>query len=227
MPIPLLAAAAIPSVIKGGLGIYQMLRSNNIQPKQLSPEMQERLATARNLASANMPGYALAQQNINNSTAGAVNNMRELSTSGIAKLGTLAGINANQNEALDKLDMNNTQFQASQMQNLQNTLQDVSNKKEQFQNEADGAKSALLGAGIQNIQGGISDVAGMYVDEKNNQQLLEALKTNQNLFGMGNQQQGTSTTGVGNNFNFNPNNFNPNANPNFFNRYKKQINFGK
>ena len=149
-------ALGIPSVLQAGLGLFQLAKTGKVKPRELSNEYKEVTDTQRNLAQGNMVGYAQAQNNIDASTAGAFRNLQDLGNSTTNKLATLAGINSNQLEAEGNLATANTAYQTDQKQNLMNVLRDQSDKKDEYMREAEATKSALTGAGIQNIFGGVS-----------------------------------------------------------------------
>ena len=186
MPIPLaLGIAAGAGILKSGLGFLQQAKGKKMLKKTVDPGYKipkgfgENLAQAEQMARTGMPSqqYNQAQQNISRNVGTGV---RALSRSANPAAG-VAGLVRAQNDATLGLDVSNA---AARRQNI---LQAMGARREmagqqlaqqQYQqnryfdkvNEA----NARIGAGTQNIFGGLSDIgtagimSGMGSKDKNN-----------------------------------------------------------
>jgi hypothetical protein len=173
MPLPLAAMglAAIPSLAQGIAGAFQYAKGNRmnvVRPEYNIPnEVLEATANARQLAGANMfAGQQLAQNNISRSTANTVNAAQQAATSSSGLLAAITAANQNENQSMNQLAAQAGQFKIQNQQALNQQLgqqaqyQDKAwdwNKKQKFVEESD-AKRALMGAGMQNIMGGLQGI---------------------------------------------------------------------
>lgn len=156
-----MVGALIGAGAKAGLGIYQLIKSGKVKPQDLTPEMKERLQGARIAAKGEMPGLGKAKADILGAQAGGVKSIQETGTSNASRLGAIAGLNQNTQSQMSDLGVKDAQFRIGQQDKLSQTLQNVSDKKDQYSDAAAATKSALLGAGIQNISGGLNEGLGI------------------------------------------------------------------
>jgi hypothetical protein len=110
----------------------------------------EAVQIARNKASmGEAPGSELARQDIQQSTAGQIQNIKEAGGGGVNALGAIAKTGMSEQAALRDLAKTNLQYQENADQNLQGSLMGQSqNKANLLQQQA-----ALKGAGLQSMVG--------------------------------------------------------------------------
>ncbi len=181
--------------LAGGKAIYggiQTAKGNKLAKQAVRPTYeipsavndQLKIAKAQAL-NARLPGQSQAEENIQGGVQTGIRAAQESGNNPAAIMATISALNANQNEANQGLAVKGAEFQQQNISNLQNTLgnyaqyQDKAfgyNQDEPYKNKA-AAAEALKGAGIQNIQSGISDAAGIGMQASAN-------KTNQTSGGM-------------------------------------------
>ena len=135
---------------------------------------QESLATARSMAGASVrPGNQYAIDSINRNAGTGLNFLRRGVSSGSQLLAGAQGVNANTNQALMNNAAQNAAFKFNATQNLQDTLGRFAQYQEKafYENEMKpyqekvAVKNALIGAGLQNITGGIQDFANQEMQQ--------------------------------------------------------------
>lgn len=171
MAIPLVAAAAIPSIVKGIGGIFDIFGGNRRARRNVRPVAQVNENYLKNVALAEQMGrqglpqqqYNLGLQNINRNQSAALG---ALSRSANPNAG-LQGLLRASNDATMGLDvqnanarLNNQRFAFGQRNNLANEQQRVFdwNQKGKYLEEAQAA-SQQINAGKQNAMGGLTDLS--------------------------------------------------------------------
>jgi len=171
MPLPLLAAAAIPSVVKGISGAFQMFKGNKLAKNNTRPtyeipqEFKDNLAMAENMAQVGLPQqqYNTSLNNINRNQAGALGVLSRSANAGAG----LAGLLRQTNSATMNLDaqdasarLNNQRFAMGQRGVLgqQQLAKQSWDKMQRYQENANAA-AALKGAGMQNAFGALDGLA--------------------------------------------------------------------
>lgn len=176
MPLPMLAGLAIssiPSIFKMIQGASQLGKAKKMKverPTYQTPnEVLDATSMYRQLAGTNrLAGQSYAEDNINKSTSTSIRSAANAGGSSAQILSTIAGLNANENEATNQLQVQGAQ---NQMQNQGRLGQQLGvqagyrdkefeyNKDQPFQDAAN-TRSALYGAGQQNLMGGLDGLAG-------------------------------------------------------------------
>jgi hypothetical protein len=135
---------------------------------ELSNELIENVATARNMANSNMPGMGNATNNIFASTASA-NRAAQLAGGSNNALAAIGAASANEANLLSNLADQNATYRTQMQGNLSNQLSKLAEeKRNQWQyNKADkytedsAAKSALTGAAMTNRHAGITGLSNL------------------------------------------------------------------
>jgi hypothetical protein len=160
MALPLAIAAAVPGLFKLGAGIVQGIRANKLKPEDfqyIPPALRENLASQRNRArSARMPGQSLAESNIRQSTANAMNAAGGGSLAD--KIAAAQGLVAQEQNALAGVGAQAAQFQVGEERALQGLMQDQARLQAQNQQRFEQTKLGLKDASMRNMFGGLSDV---------------------------------------------------------------------
>lgn len=193
--LSLLMSAGV-GAIKSGFGAWQFgkgkrLEEENVRPEyQIPDEVFEALRSVQaQMQQFELPGQDLIEQNLSESTAGAIRSAREFSASPAAA--SQAAIQAYASEMRAKRDIG---IEAADRQDrLKDTYREALavlsgyrdkafqiNEMDPYQ-EAMAASSAMKGAGIQNIFSGLSDIAGVGVNAlssgEGDPNLLNIIKT--------------------------------------------------
>lgn len=173
MPAPLLLPAiiaAIPALAKMGQGIGQgikgkKLAKQNVRPNyQIPGEFQQNLAIAENMGRVGLPSqqYNQAQQNFQRNQSGA---LRQFGRMGNPR--GLAGIVRAGNDATMGLDVADAQARMANQRSAmgfrgqmgqQQLAKQQWDKFQKYGENADAA-AALMGAGRQNVMGGLSELS--------------------------------------------------------------------
>lgn len=190
-----LTISLLLSGAKAGFGAIQAHRGNKLAKQAIRPTYNipsaenNYLANAQAMAqNSRLPGQSAIEENIGGSTAGAIRAGQE-SGDPVAQMALLAGVNANQNQALTNVGVQGAQMQQQNKMNLQGALQNYAgyqdkafdiNSMQQFQDKTKAA-SALKGAGIQNLWGGLENIGGSLMqksgqnaEKKNYEEMIKA-----------------------------------------------------
>lgn len=142
---------------------------NPVRPTYSVPgAVTEAVDTARMGANALFPGYGMAQNNIQGSTANAVRSAQQAG-SGNNVLATIAAAQGNEANSMNSLAASNANFLFGQRLNLQNALfnragyQDKAwdyNQRQKYDEEA-AAKAALKESGMQNQNNALGGLASV------------------------------------------------------------------
>ncbi|NET30652.1 MAG: hypothetical protein F6K19_01435 [Cyanothece sp. SIO1E1] len=167
MPLPV---GAITAGVKGALGLGQLLfgAKKKIRPRkslEMPSAIKEADVVSENLAnSQQMAGYGQAKQNIRSGTANAISSAVKNAGSGANALAAITAIQNNENDALAGLDARNAGFLQDAKQRRVGFLSGKANMDLAVQRdkiaaiqERDQRKASLMGAGLQNIMGGLND----------------------------------------------------------------------
>lgn len=171
MALPLLAAAAIPSVVKGVAGIFDIFGGKRRARRNIRPTAQVNENYLKNVALAEQMGRTgLPQEQYNRSLQNIGRNQATALTSLSRSANPTAGIQGllrASNDATLGLDaqdaaarLNNQRFSFGQRANLAQDQQRVWdwNKRDKFQEEA-AAAGQQIGSGKQNAFGALTDLS--------------------------------------------------------------------
>lgn len=200
MPFPVLAAAGlVGGAIKGIAGLFQKHKGNKLLAANPRPtydipkEVFQNQGIAQQLSASGLPSeqYAQAQQNIQRQQSGAI----QAAQTRRGGLGLIGNIQQRTNDATLGLDVQNAKMKVQNMQGLMNANSQVAGYRDKaFQlnklqpyNENRAYAMSLLGAGNQNIAGGIDTALGGFVNQY-------AFGGGSGLFGGGRRRSGA---GVG------------------------------
>lgn len=165
MPIPLAAlaiGAGVQGVAKIAQGISQKRKAKKLKESTfIPPALLEAERLARNQENTTRyAGQDVDENNIRQATATGISNVNKAATSSADALNmgsAIVGREQNQMRQLGKtLQMYKEQGRQSRRQALREKAYAQARNKQTFEE----AKSALTGASIQNIYGGISDIGG-------------------------------------------------------------------
>ena len=182
MPLPIIAA--IPGLVKAGLGIYQTIRGSRMNPKrptyEIPGQVGEELAMSRQEAYGRMPGALYAQDRINENTASGQYALQRGVTNSSQLLSGIAQLQMQRNIASRGLMESEANDSFRRTQNLRRSLgvmatykdkQFQLNKMEPYQDAAR-TKAALIQSGLINSFSGLGEAGSsmMMADYRNKQQ---------------------------------------------------------
>lgn len=191
MPLPL--AAMIPGVLKGGLGLLQLIKGGKMKPQRpdytIPGEITEEEKLARQLAGGRMFGIQQAEERVRQQGAGAELGLRRGSTSSSQYLAGLAAIQANTNAAERGLLEAEAGDKYRRLANLSRSLNVSAQYKDKefelnkLQSYLDKArtKAALTQSGLLNLFGGATDVAGGITSSQRNAEMMKYLMGRGNI----------------------------------------------
>jgi len=191
IPLALSAVAqGVPELIKTGIGVAQYIGGRKMdmpRPKYEIPQGQlQALGQARSLASSQeMQGQSQAEQALNQQLALGGQLAMQTADSSASALGALqnmfANRMANQNSLAGQAESSYLNRQAAVTDQLANTAQYQQAKfawdKQQPYLDTMAAKSANIGAGLQNMVGGLEGIGGAVAGYGMNKALLDSLGT--------------------------------------------------
>lgn len=165
MPLPLLLAAALPSLFQFGSGLLQGSQAGKVRPDlALPPGQAEELAARRQAANSQvMPGQTQVEASIRQGASQALNNATQAGNSSSNILATGAAINQNQNNAFNALSVNAANYQQQQKEKLNQALLRKAQLENERRQEANVAKSALTEGSARNIFGGLSGISSTLI----------------------------------------------------------------
>lgn len=154
---------------QSALGIYQLLRARKVKKDNYVPEsLQQNIAEAEALSSKNKyVGQESDEANVRKNTANAISQAREGTNSSANLLNFVSGAQSKQNQAMNQIGQKAMQFQQVNRQNAQNLRGQRANIEMDNMRRFWAAKSALKGAGIQNLMQGQASIhqgAGQFLD---------------------------------------------------------------
>ena len=176
MPIPLLAAVGMGASAAGGLGksilgITQLIKGRRMKPKRPEYNIPDEILENKGLRQANlnarMAGAAQAEQNIQQSGAQYMQNVRQAGTSSSSVLANAGLAQATANRALQGLQAQEAQDYQRRASELERTNRIVSqfrdkafqlNEMEPYLDEAR-TKAALTQGGLKNVFSGMEDIS--------------------------------------------------------------------
>ncbi len=196
-----LTISLILSGAKAGFGALQAHKGNKLAKQAVRPSYQipsavnQYLANAQTMAqNQRLPGQSAIEENISGSTAQGVRAAQESANNPAALMATIAALNANQNNALTDVGVKGAEMQQNNQMNLQGALQNYAgyqdkafdiNQMQPYQQKA-AAATALKGAGIQNIWGGVENAGGTLMnmsaqnaDKKKYEAMIQAFLSSQ------------------------------------------------
>jgi len=191
MPLPLILGAA-GSLIKSGLGVYQNIKANEINPQRVdykgSKSVGDQLATVKQLYNSRGAGFAAAQDKIAQSQANTLASGARNATDSASLLALAQGSQDQSDNALVDLATRESQAKVGLLDNLQAAYDKMTqddrmiyqDQLAKYQDDV-AAKAALRGSGIQNMVGGLGDIASLGMQ---NDQLKE-LKGMNKFSGLG------------------------------------------
>ena len=172
MPLPFAAIAAIPSVIKGIQGISQGIKGRkmakaNIRPEyQIPKEFQQNLAIAENMGRVGLPQqqYNQGLQNIQRSQTAGLRQIGRMgrggNVAGLARAGMDATVNLDVQDANARMRNQQTAMGYRGQMGQQKLAKQQWDKFAKYQEDA-AAAEGLMGAGRQNVMGGLTDLANV------------------------------------------------------------------
>jgi hypothetical protein len=170
---PAIAAALIsaaPSVIKGISGIFQgakgskLARQNKRPTYEIPKEFQQNLAIAENMGRVGLPQqqYNQAQQNFQRNQAGALRQFGRMGNprglAGLVRAGNDATMNLDVADANARMASQRAAMGYRGQMGQQQLAKQQWDKLSKYQENAQAA-SALMGAGRQNVMGGLSELS--------------------------------------------------------------------
>ena len=174
-----LILSAATGVAKAGVGAWQFGKGRRMERETVRPEYEiptevfEALRSVQGqMGQYELPGQDLIEQNLGESTAGAIRSAREFSASPAAA--TQAAIQAYSSEMREKRNLGISA--ATRQDRLKDTYRQVLGLLSEYRDKAFdinemqpyeasvAAASAMKGAGIQNLLSGFSDVVGVGVN---------------------------------------------------------------
>lgn len=169
-----LAAFAVPGILQGALGLGQLIAGSGMNPKRpaykIPAAAQEELAMSRMQQNARMPGVNYAEQRIGQNSAAAGYGLNRAATNPNQILNGLASIQMNANIAsrgLMEAEASDAIRRESNLRRSLGVMASYQDKKWQLDKmnpfmDAARTKAALVGGGLQNLSGGISQtLSGM------------------------------------------------------------------
>jgi len=209
MAIPSALIAAIPAIAQGVTGVYQTVKGNQLEkqagerPEYEIPEevLQALEATRTRANQTRLPGQSAIESQIKASTASTAGRMSEAAGSSSELLGALAQAGLGEQQNMMNLGIKSAQLQDQRQAELIDFLKKMgSYRDKEFQanemnpwQEAMAASSAMKGSGMQNIFAGVSDVAGIGLNQVTNDQIEKIL----GLLGGSNSQANTGGVDLG------------------------------
>ncbi len=198
----------VSSLVQGVSGIAQLAKAKKVKPRAVDQGFVDNVDLSRNLMKADKaPGQTQAETSIRSNAAQTAEAIQETGSGLNNKLAALSSVNKNTNDSFEGLSSQAERFRMQNVDRFQNSVQQLANAKQQAENEASATKSALQGAGLQNlfqgIQGSISNVAQNLPDKfysgiGGNDRKLEMMKTMLALKESGiDPTQQDQTTGIG------------------------------
>lgn len=154
---------------QSALGIWQLIRAKKLKKDDyIPPSLQTNIAEAETLAGKNKyttQSYDEAQ--VKRNSANAVSRGAEATNSSANLLNMVSGVQSKENDAMNQIGNKALQFQMVNRQNAQNLRGQRAGLELENMKRFWAQKSALKGAGIQNIMGGqdrIHQGAGTFLD---------------------------------------------------------------
>lgn len=209
-PFTMMAIAqGIPALLQAGTGVAQFISGNRMRKDLVRPEYQipaaakAALGQARSLASSQeMAGMSQAENEMNQILSLGVQSAQQTAGSSSEALGAVTNMFANrmrqQNSLAGQAAQDYMRRQADVTQQLGNmaTYQDKQWQLNEMQPFLDAAAtaSAMGGAGMQNMMGGLQGLGGAIGGAYANKALLDAAKSGNVTNFAGDNQQKTLTT---------------------------------
>jgi len=157
-----LIGAGIGAGAKLIMGANQRAQAKKLKPNDyLPPGALENNILARYMLNATTyPGQEQDQARNDQTTANAVGQLQKNAKSGTDILNSAALIQARGTKSNNDIAQRYQQFKQGALSRLMGSNQQLAGYQNQNQQQYLAAKSALLGAGLQNIYGGINDIGG-------------------------------------------------------------------
>lgn len=177
MPLPLMAIGAgisgLSAIGKMIFGAKQNKMANKINPSWsqyvTSPFAKQQLATAQNAFGGRMAGAQSLENNIYGNQASTQSNINRNATSSAQALALAGGVQGQTNDAFQNLQIKEGQNQTNMLGNLNNAYgqliqegdKEYQSKMQKFMLDTQ-QQAALRESGVQNIAGGVNDIAGLF-----------------------------------------------------------------
>lgn len=161
MPIPLLLAA-LPALFKAGEGLSQ-LGTKVKRADTVTPAEREQLASLRNRANSALPGLGVYRNQLASGQAATLANAGRVSASGADLLAAGAAADAQRQRGELQLGLQGDQYRDKSTQQLNEGLQRLAAHEKADTDAANQTKAAVKSAGLNNLYGGISDLASVGV----------------------------------------------------------------
>jgi hypothetical protein len=185
-----IGVAGIGAAVKIGTGAHQNHLANEINPQfnqyKASPYAKQQLGTAQQMFNGRMPGANDIYNGIQANQSNIISNINRNATDSGQALALATGTQGNTNNAITNLGIQEGQYKASMLNNLNAGYQamigegdkEYNSMFQKYQTDV-GQQQGLRNAGMQNISGGVNDVAsgistGLQAKQQNdfNSQLL-------------------------------------------------------
>lgn len=190
MAIPVALIAAIPSLIKSGVGLWQTIKANKLAKEerpdyQIPQSEKDALSIAQQLATQReLPGQDIMEQNIRSGTASGISRMTEVADSPAMLLGNIANMVGKENQSMNQLGIAAANYYTQNQRNLQSSLQRMGQQelaKWQYDEmkpyeEAMHAAATMREGGLQNIVGGVTGAVAGVMSANQNAQIAEQNK---------------------------------------------------
>lgn len=161
-PYGALIGAGIGAGAKLILGANQRAQAKKLKPNDYTPAgaLENNILSRYMFNATTYPGQGQDQERTDRVTANAVGQIQKNAKSGTDILNSAALIQARGTNANNDIAQRYQQFKQASLGRLMGANQQLAGYQNQNQQQYLAAKSALLGAGLQNIYGGISDIGG-------------------------------------------------------------------
>lgn len=151
------------------LGLYQLIRAKKLkQDNYVPPSLQQNIREAETLAGkTRYTGQGYDESQVRRASANAVNRAREGTNSAANLLNTVSAVQSKENDAINQIGQKALKFQEVNRNNAQALRGQRANIEMDNMRRYWAAKSALKGAGIQNLMQGQASIhqgAGSFLD---------------------------------------------------------------
>lgn len=166
MPIPLLAAAAIPAVYQGIKGVSQKIKARKLKESKFIPEellMNKDLATQQ-AYSRRAPGQSFAEEQVRRNTANQISAGQRSFGGDANKMAAIAsGAVGQANDATANIAANGQRFSEGAFNRLGYANTAIAGQKRQNRSEYLETKAALDASGDQNIFNSINNLSSLAI----------------------------------------------------------------
>lgn len=167
-----MALGGIGAAAKVGVGIYQNILANKINPVYtpyaISQSAKQKLGLASSMFNGRMASAGTQERNIYATAGSAYGNISRNATDASQALALAAGVQGQENQAFDQLGIREDQNKMSLLDNLNNAYTAMTNEDDKvyqdklmkYQMDVN-TQNQLRGNGLSNIVGGVNDAASL------------------------------------------------------------------